>query len=261
MRFAVIGHPIAHSLSPMLHSAWLEAAGLFGCYTALDVEPGRLDAVIRRLRDRELDGLNVTIPHKEAIIPYLDRLEESASRAGAVNTVYRIGNELIGANTDGTGFVKSLERTGHVSKDILIIGAGGAARGIISALKTKVTVANRTFEHALRLAAEFDCEALPLDAVDLKAFDTIINTTPVGMSPNTQQSPLVLDGATALVCDIIYRPTPTLLLKEAARLGLPTLDGVGMFVGQASEAFTRFTGNTPDFAYGEQVIRKQLEEQ
>jgi len=242
MRLAVIGHPIAHSLSPMLHTAWLEAAGLFGCYTALDVEPGRLDAVIRRLRDGELDGLNVTIPHKEAIIPYLDRLEESASRAGAVNTVYRIGNELIGANTDGSGFVKSLERTGHAAKDILVIGAGGAARGIISALGTQVTVANRTYEHALRLAAEFDCEARPLDAIDLKGFDTIINTTPVGMSPNIRESPPVLDGANALVCDTLSRPTPSLPPQEAPRLGVgpgrvvPGLTGARGAGGAASSA-------------------------
>ncbi|VWX38097.1 shikimate dehydrogenase [Exiguobacterium oxidotolerans] len=260
MRFAVIGHPIAHSLSPVLHEAWLEAAGLFGCYSMIDVEADDLEQVVRQLRMRELDGINVTIPYKTAIIPFLDRLEPSAEKAGAVNTVYVDGMELVGANTDGTGFVRALSAR-QSSENILVIGAGGAARGIVAALDGTVTIMNRTDQRARALAAEFQAQAIDWsESPDLTPYDTIINTTSVGMMPRVEATPIELTETRALICDIIYRPTPTQLLRDASARGLATLDGVPMFVLQAAEAFERFTGHAPDLTLGEQVIRKQLEE-
>ena len=260
MQFAVIGHPIAHSLSPMLHETWLNAAGLFGCYTMVDVEADQLETFVQQVRARQFDGINVTIPHKSTIIPFLDRLEPAAVRAGAVNTVYWDGDELVGANTDGTGFARALATRTH-AKNSLVIGAGGAARGIIPMLPGHVTVTNRTNQTAERVAVEFGQSAVPWSrTLDLTPYDVIINTTSVGMAPAIDQTPIELTATTALICDIIYRPTPTRLLREATANGLDTLDGVLMFVLQAAEAFERFTGHPPDLALGEQVIRKQLEE-
>ena len=261
MHFAVIGHPIAHSLSPMLHETWLKAAGLFGCYTMVDVEADALESLVMQLRNRQLDGINVTIPYKTAIIPFLDRLEPAAARAGAVNTVYWDGDELVGANTDGIGFARSLAAQGTTTTNLLVIGAGGAARGIIPALSGCETVMNRTDATAQQVATELGCNSIPWSkVVDLTPYDVVINTTSVGMAPNLEAMPIELTETTALICDIIYRPTPTRLLREATASGLDTLDGVLMFVLQAAEAFERFTGQKPDLALGEQVIRKQLEE-
>lgn len=261
MRFAVIGHPIAHSLSPELHTAWLEAAGLFGCYDLIDVTEQQLPQIITKLRTHQLDGINVTIPHKTAIIPYLDRLEPAAQKAGAVNTVYRQDGQLIGANTDGIGFVRALIERRPSFQKTLVLGAGGAARGIIAALPGDVTITNRTEERSKAVADEFGATVLPWqETFDLTSYDVIINTTSVGMAPHIEARPIELTETHALICDIIYRPTPTRLLREAIEKGLDTLDGVPMFVLQAAEAFERFTGQAPDLALGEQVIRKQLEE-
>lgn len=260
MHFAVIGHPIAHSLSPMLHETWLKAAGLFGCYTMVDVEAEELESLVLQLRTRQLDGINVTIPYKSAIIPFLDRLEPAAARAGAVNTVYWDGDDLVGANTDGTGFARALASRTSAERT-LVIGAGGAARGIIPMLPGHVTIMNRTNQTAERVADEFGQHAVAWSrTIDLTPYDVIINTTSVGMAPQIEETPIDLTATTALICDIIYRPTPTRLLREATASGLDTLDGVLMFVLQAAEAFERFTGHKPDIALGEQVIRKQLEE-
>ncbi|TCI28732.1 shikimate dehydrogenase [Exiguobacterium sp. SL-10] len=261
MRLAVIGHPIAHSLSPVLHEQWLRASGLFGRYEALDVAADELADLFQTMRDGNWDGFNVTIPYKEAVIPYLDALDHAAEAAGAVNTVYRRDGKLIGTNTDGAGLVAALDRHTDWTGRVLVIGAGGAARGIISALPTRsVTVTNRTMERAERLAAAFGIEALALTDVDLSRYDVIIQTTSVGM--NGVDSPISLKGLrqNTVVCDIIYRPLVTPFLKEAAKTDAKIVYGTAMFVGQGALAFEYWTGVRPDQLVGMKLIESLLEE-
>jgi shikimate dehydrogenase len=209
----------------------------------------------------QLDGINVTLPHKTAIIPYLDRLEPAAQKAGAVNTVYWKNGQVIGANTDGIVFIRALTERRPSFQKTLVLGAGGAARGIIAALPGDVTLTNRTEERSRAVAAEFGTHVLPWhETFDLTSYDVIINTTSVGRAPHVEARPIELTVTNALICDIIYRPTPTCLLREATEKGLDKLDGVPMFVLKAAEARERFTGQARDLALGEQVIRKQLEE-
>lgn len=260
MRLAVIGHPIAHSLSPRLHQSWLEAAGRFGRYEALDVTSDDLSELFARVRAGEYDGLNVTIPHKEAVIAFLDELDEPARQAGAVNTVYKRDGRLVGTNTDGSGFIDSLSGLTDFSGETLVIGAGGAARGIVAAWPNqRVTILNRTRKKAETLAAEFGC-AVAAEPLDLSRFAHIIQTTSVGMDGTS--TPLALTGISpgAVVCDIIYRPRETAFLREAKRNGAVTCDGVGMFVGQAARSFEYWTGVRPDVKAGKRLIEQLLEE-
>ncbi|WP_070327817.1 MULTISPECIES: shikimate dehydrogenase [Exiguobacterium] len=261
MRLAVIGHPIAHSLSPSLHEQWLRASGLFGRYDALDVTADELAPLFQSMRDGDYDGFNVTIPYKEAVIPLLDDLEDSAKSAGAVNTVYKRDGRLIGANTDGVGLVTALDPYTDWSGRVLVIGAGGAARGIISALPTRnVTVTNRTIDRAERLAKTFGIESQPLGDVDVACYDVIIQTTSVGM--DGVQSPLPLNGLrqNTVICDIIYRPLVTPFLSDATIRGGKTVNGTAMFVGQGALAFERWTGVKPDQIVGMKLIESLLEE-
>ncbi|MCT4775878.1 MULTISPECIES: shikimate dehydrogenase [Exiguobacterium] len=261
MRLAVIGHPIAHSLSPVLHEQWLRASGLFGRYEALDVTPDELADLFQQMRDGVWDGFNVTIPYKETVIPYLDELDQAAEAAGAVNTVYKRDGKLIGTNTDGAGLVAALDRWTDWTGRVLVIGAGGAARGIISALPTRdVTVTNRTMERAERLADAFGIEAQALEDVDIARYDVIIQTTSVGM--DGVDSPRSLKGLrqNTVVCDIIYRPLVTPFLKEAAKADAKIVNGTAMFVGQGALAFEYWTGVRPDQLVGMKLIERLLEE-
>lgn len=261
MRLAVIGHPIAHSLSPVLHEQWLRASGLFGRYEALDVAPEELPDLFTAMREGAWDGFNVTIPYKELVIPFMDELDQAAALAGAVNTVYKRDGKLIGTNTDGAGLVAALTPFTDWTGRVLVIGAGGAARGIISALPTeKVTVTNRTSERAMRLASTFDVEMEPLYDIDVAQYDVIIQTTSVGM--DGIHSPLSLKGLrqSTVVCDIIYRPLVTPFLREAASAGAKTVGGIAMFVGQGALAFEHWTGVSPDQLVGMKLIESLLEE-
>ena len=261
MRLAVIGHPIAHSLSPVLHEQWLRASGLFGRYEALDVAEEDFSGLFQAMRDGEWDGFNVTIPYKEPVIPYLDELDLAATDAGAVNTVYKRDGKLIGTNTDGAGLVAALSPLTDWSGRVLVIGAGGAARGIISALPTRdVTITNRTRERAERLAERFGIEAKAFVDVDIARYDVIIQTTSVGM--DGVHSPQSLNGLrqNTVVCDIIYRPLVTPFLKEAAKKGAIIVNGTAMFVGQGALAFEFWTGVKPDRFVGMKLIESLLEE-
>lgn len=261
MRLAVIGHPIAHSLSPVLHEQWLRASGLFGRYEALDVTADELTPLFQAMREGEWDGFNVTIPYKETVIPLLDELDEAAKLAGAVNTVYKRDGRLIGTNTDGFGLVEALNPYTNWSGEILIVGAGGAARGIVSALPTRrIVVTNRTVERAERLAEEFGVTAIPNGSIQLDQFDVVIQTTSVGM--DAIHSPLPLNGLrqNTVVCDIIYRPLITPFLIDATNRGAKAVNGIAMFVGQGAKAFEHWTGVKPDQLTGIKLIETLLEE-
>jgi shikimate dehydrogenase len=263
-RLGLAGHPLAHSRSPQLHTAALRSLELEGEYRLYPVLPGdqaRLAGLLNRLRNGELDGLNVTLPHKQAVIPWLDTLSPVAQSIGAVNTIFRRDGRLIGENTDVSGFWADLEK--HFPEDtkrmlgkVLVLGAGGAARAAVFALCShgwQVTLAARRLDQAEELVRSL--EEVPgmaslrpelLEAGSLKQYlndiRLIVNATPVGMAPEVDKSPwpegLPFPRATS-VYDLIYNPGETLLVRQARATGM------GMLVEQAALSFEIWTGHAP----------------
>jgi len=257
LKLGVIGDPIAHSKSPVMHTAALRECSIPGSYSALHIQPDRLEAMIRAVREEEYRGINVTIPHKESVMELLDELGEDARRIGAVNTIVNEGGRLIGRNTDGIGYVRSLKEEAAAELEgrrIVVLGAGGAARGIIYALAAeapdRILLLNRTPERAEKLAREWsdlaDIAALPSEraAEALKNADIVINTTSVGMHPHLEGLPLdpALLRGSEIVSDLIYNPLETRLLRSAREQGCRTHGGLGMFVYQGAYAFEYWTG-------------------
>lgn len=249
-RFGLLGYPLQGSRSPDLHKAALQAAGLAGEYRLYPVEPGdikRLEELLAHLRNGNLDGLSVTIPHKQAVLPLLDSLSETAHAIRAINTIYARDGRLIGENTDAPGFIMDLDKQGVSGRTCLVLGAGGAARAVVSRLKTndwEVTVAARRTSQAEALVSEFDLSgACRLDSIPQTNFDLIVNTTPLGMIPNEQSCPWEGDFPTgAFVYDLVYKPPETLLMQRARAAGLRTCNGLGMLLEQAALAFEMWTG-------------------
>lgn len=257
-RCFIIGHPVAHSRSPLIHGHWLQEHGLDGSYERVDVPPGEIAGFVGRIRAGEFAGGNVTLPHKEAVLPLLDEVSETARRMGAVNTIWREGDRLHGDNTDAFGFLAHLdacvpgwdERVGTA----LVLGAGGAARAVIHGLVERgvgrILLANRNPDRATELAAPFGArvEAQPWaeGGALVGDSDLIVNTTSLGLRG---EPPLALDLAGlrpgAIVDDIVYVPLETPLLAEArARGGIP-VDGLGMLLHQAVPGFERWFGIRP----------------
>ena len=257
--YAVIGDPISHSMSPSMHSQWFSDLTIDATYIPLHITKEKLTEGVESLKSLGASGWNVTIPHKEAILPLLDQIDSSAEVMGAVNTVVvEDDGSLTGYNTDGIGFVNSLEEAmGSNLKElsILIIGAGGAARGIAFALKengyVNLTCANRSILNAQRLIADLKSGyALSLEQAeaDLADFQVIIQTTPAGMITSNVNMPLSLKNITssAIVADIVYNPLLTPFLAEAKDRGARCLNGVGMFVHQGALSFQKWTNRKPD---------------
>ena len=251
----VIGWPVAHSRSPLLHNFWLTRHGIDGAYLAFPVEPGTLEVAVRGLAAAGLAGLNVTIPHKEAVMALCDEVSPFAQRVGAVNTLSFAHGRIIGDNTDGYGFTENLRSHGvdPAAGPALILGAGGAARAILAALTdagVPVTLANRTRARAEALAAEFPgTRVIGWDqAPDALADQALlINTTAAGMHG---QPPLgfALDRAPAglAVADVVYVPRETMLLRDAAARGLRIVPGLGMLLHQARRGFALWFGLEPE---------------
>ncbi len=266
-QLGLTGYPLGHSLSPKIHKAALDACGLKGDYSLFPVSPDDLDglnALLACLRRGELHGLNVTIPHKQAVIPLLDELTPTAEAIGAVNTIFTQNGHLIGDNTDAAGFLVDLKRflTTETQrhgdkKSVLVLGAGGSARAIVYALVSdgwEVMVAARRLEQAEGLARRYAQNVSVLDFLHLSSFILhpsplcIINTTPLGMSPHTDASPWPAGlplPQNAAVYDLVYNPRETKLVRMARAAGLPAVTGLGMLVEQAALAFEIWTGHVP----------------
>ena len=262
--YGIIGWPVAHSLSPVIQNAAFAALGLDAVYVPFAVPPVGLEEAVRGLRRLGVAGFNVTIPHKTAVIPFLDDLSPEAGQIGAVNTVVRRDDRLIGFNTDAAGFLISLQRDlgfSPAGRRVLLLGAGGAARAALAALGgagvEQVVVANRTVFRAEEmcqqykvLAPQVDMFGVPLDRLGdsafLRAFDLLVNTTSLGME-GTSIASLDLTRARPdlRVYDMVYRPAETPLLLMARHLGLPAVNGLGMLAAQGEAAFTLWTGRTP----------------
>jgi shikimate dehydrogenase len=247
-KLGIIGHPLSHSLSPRMHNAALRALSLDGDYTALPIPPDELQMTLPSLFAQGYHGLNVTIPHKQAVLPFMHELADAARAIGAVNTIVVDGNQLIGHNTDASGFIRALTEARFDAKNkvALVLGAGGAARAVVYALTqagAHVMSWNRTHERALPLARDFDATVID-DLPTGGAFDLIVNTTSVGMTPHHDQTPLPLTSEfdARVVYDLVYNPRNTVLLREAQALGAQTIDGLAMLVYQGAEAFKLWTG-------------------
>jgi len=254
----VIGWPISHSRSPLIHNHWLEKYGIAGRYDKRAVEPEALAGFLASFRD-ELVGANVTIPHKEAVFERVSIGDELTAKLGSVNTLYLRDGKLLGTSTDGYGYVANLLQTvpDFVVRgaNVVVLGAGGAAKSIVGALVErqvgKVTVANRSPERARQLAAMFGEQINPvgLEAVHdaLPSADLLINTTSLGM---TGKDDLALDvsllPAHAVVSDIVYVPLITTLLEAAFGRGLRIVDGLGMLLHQAVPGFELWFGIRPE---------------
>lgn len=258
LRAGVVGHPVKHSRSPIIHGYWLEQFGINGRYDRYDVKPEDFSHFVKTLSEQGLQGVNVTIPHKEAAFLALDEATERARRLKAANTLWFENGKLWGDNTDSIGFLANLDQ-GHPGWDInaksaLILGAGGAARAIIAGLQErnieKITIVNRTRERAEELAlmsggqvaiAEWSKLSFQLESADL-----VVNTTSLGMSGQPDLD-LSLDplGRNALVTDIVYVPLETNLLKQARLRGNPVVDGLGMLLHQAVPGFEHWFGKRP----------------
>ena len=267
--FGVIGHPISHSLSPVMHQAAFEHLGLDALYAPFEVPPRWLGAMVRGLAAAGIDGLNVTVPLKEAVVPLLDRLDREAETLGAVNTIVMRGGRTLGCNTDAAGFLQALAELGWRARPCraAILGAGGAAKAVAWALAkqpgTELTIANRHLARAQRVArwlrlARPSCavRAQALDGVRLEGVDLLVNATPLGMKPSDPM-PVSLRGAPRkmLVYDLVYnRMTP--LVARARRQGCVAANGTSMLVYQGAEAFRLWWRRPPPVA----VMRRAVEQ-
>lgn len=277
----IIGHPVAHSASPAMHNAAFAAQGMHAMYGAFDVPPSQLEKAIAGIRTLGLLGVNVTIPHKEAVMAYLDDVAPTARQVGAVNTIINRGGRLIGYNTDGWGFLLSLEERGIrlAGRSAVVLGAGGAARAVALHLGmagvARLTIINRSRSRAEFLAADLARARTPVRAdvaepgsgealAALAEAGLVVNCTPLGMDPDRESTPLedvsILPGG-CVVYDTIYRPLETRLLREARRRGLMTINGLAMLVHQGACAWEYWFGRRGPVDVMRTAAMAALEEQ
>lgn len=276
--FGVIGYPIAHSMSPDMHNDSFKHLGIQATLLPFAIRSEDLQDAVKGMKAIGIQGFNVTIPHKTDIMPFLDKIDSLAAEIGAVNTVKLEDGAYVGYNTDGLGFVKGIKeqlRSSLAEQKVLIIGAGGAARGIYYSLlqegARQVDVANRTISKAEELGAEkigaektckVQSSIFTIEEAEkrLAEYTLIINTTSIGMQPNIDEAPISLDNiqSQSLVSDIIYNPLQTKLLQEAEKKGAFTQNGIPMFAYQGALAFQLWTGKQPDIERMRKIVLTKL---
>jgi shikimate dehydrogenase len=260
-QLGLIGYPIDHSLSPKIHKAALDSCGLEGDYSLFSILPNDqkgLENLLARVRSGEVHGLNVTIPHKQNLIPLLDDLTPTAKVIGAVNTIILKGGKLTGDNTDASGFMTDLKKflatepqSHRATKSVLVFGAGGSARAVVYALVNdgwEVTVTARRIDQARELAAYYAIRTTQYDNLQPLNFNLLVNTTPVGMLPDVDASPWPANlpfPQNAAVYDLVYNPRETKLVREACAAGLSATTSLGMLIEQAALSFKIWTGHNP----------------
>lgn len=277
--YGIFGDPIEHSLSPLLHNVAFKVLEMNAVYLPFLVTAGNLSGAVQAIRSLELGGVNITIPHKQAVTAYLDHLQGDALLTGSVNTIVNKDGVLYGYSTDGDGLLLALEREAGFSprgKKVLLLGAGGAARAVAFALvraeAVELCLVNRTLQRAEALAEQikdktgFAVQLLSYEDPALVGYlgetDLVVNATSVGMHPQSETAPpLPLDKANpaCLVYDLVYRPPETELLKKAKKHGLKTLNGLGMLLYQGMLAFQHWTGVEPPEKPMRMVMKKFLE--
>ena len=275
----VIGHPIKHSFSPLMHNFEFRSKNLNYLYFPFDIPPSNLREALKAMLVLGIKGLNVTIPHKEKIIQYLDHVSDEAASVGAVNTIVNEGGLLHGYNTDIYGIIETLNpyKEEIYKNNVTIIGAGGSARAVIYTLirhfrVEKIHVLNRTIEkvEALRdyfkdkmhFENIFSDELIPVDNIEnIKSSNLIINTTPIGMYPNINETPIDISevfNSNQMVFDLIYNPLKTEFLKIAEAKGATIINGLRMFVEQGAKAFELWTGELMDSNKIYKELQKRL---
>jgi len=260
--YGIIGNPVGHSLSPIMHNAAFSQKGINAIFMAFETRD--LDACIKGMKGLGIKGMGVTIPYKTDVIPLLDEVDNLAGRIGAANTIINRDGRLFGYNTDGIGALKALEERMELSgKSCIIIGAGGAARAIAYVLREKgieLTVANRSVERGKSLCRALGCRLINLEELLREKTDILINTTPVGMAPG-YGSCLVPEQALRddmVVMDIVYNPIETRLLAMARSRGCTTINGLAMFVYQGAEQFRLWTGLEPPIDIMKKAVKDVL---
>ena len=271
----IVGDPIQHTLSPAMQNAAFEHAGLDFVYVALRLPRGAAKTCTDAMRALGIRGFNVTVPHKVDVLPYLDSVDPQAARIGAVNTIVNEGGQLCGYNTDALGFGQGIEAHGiHVrGMDVVVLGAGGAARAVVFSLLdsgARITILNRDADRAASLADDAaslcGChvahDALVEGTLEslLSGAALLVNTTSVGMHPleNATLCPPRLLRRDLAVCDIVYNPRETVLLRDAAACGAVTVDGVEMLVRQGAMAFELWTGIAAPVELMRAVVTREL---
>jgi shikimate dehydrogenase len=246
--YGILGRPVTHSLSPAMHNAAFKELGINAVYVAFPVTD--LAQAVAGLRGLAIQGVSVTIPFKEEIIPLIDEVDPQAAQIGAVNTVVNRAGRLCGYNTDWLGAIKALKaKTSLKGEHILLLGAGGASRAIafgILAEGGQVTLTDLDGPRAAALARDLKVKAIPLEAVAQCPAALLVNATPVGMEPAIDGIPINHDllGRYRLVMDIVYKPLETRLLREAKARGAATIDGLQMLIHQATAQFELWTGRS-----------------
>ena len=268
----VIGKPIKHSRSPIIHNFWIEKYSLNATYNKLEVNKTEIKDLIQQVRDGKIQGLNITIPYKKIMKDFVDEVEESALRSDAINTVYMVKDKIIGANTDGIGFISSLKKdlsfNINSNTNVMCIGAGGAAYGIVSSLidlsPNIIRIINRTKSSGIKLIKHFDkftqskkiFETTLLDFNSINDVDLLVNCTSCGMDG---KNPLAIDltsmNKKSLVYDIVYEPALTPLMKLAVDNKLQNTNGFYMLARQAAESFYRWFGIMPEDSHINEIIK------
>ena len=260
--YGIIGNPLAHTLSPCLHNALFAQMGIKSVF--LPFETGLLEESIAGIKGLGIKGVSVTIPFKVEVMEHLDVLDTMAEEIGAVNTIVNHHGKLTGYNTDATGAIRALEQVISLNaKTCLVIGAGGAARAICFALKRKgctITITNRSIARGEKLARSLEMEFVPLYELRKAEVNVVIQTTPVGMYPKSINQ-CVVDVArieAEVGMDIIYNPLETEFIRGLRKKGTRVIRGIDMFVFQAAEQFTLWTGIVPPIDYMKEIVVKEL---
>jgi 3-dehydroquinate dehydratase/shikimate dehydrogenase len=269
--YGVVADPVAHSMSPIIHNAAFAAAQLNKVYLPFRVPRENLARFLEDCATLGVQGLSVTIPHKEDVLPLLGKADEATTEIGACNTVVWRDGQRQGFNTDARAAMACLDqlyggdetKSGLHGKMVMVLGAGGVSRAIIYGLKRRgadVVITSRTSERAEELAAKFKARAIPWAVRHSTKVDLVINGTPLGMHPNVDESPIDARYLTheMTVFDTVYNPEQTLLIKQAREVGCNTITGIDMFVGQAALQYRLFTGQAPPVDLMRQVVRRAI---
>ncbi len=265
--YGIIGNPVSHSMSPAIHNASFMEKGLNSVYVPLKIS--NIGNFIKECRKTDFYGFSVTIPHKESVLPFLDDIDHTASKIGAINTIVKQNGKLIGYNTDCIAALMGLEYGLKKNNDkldnkkISIIGAGGASRAIVFGLKEKgcdITIYNRTIERAEKLSNEVNCRFEKFENIHKLNADILINTTSIGMFPDVDQTPVPINVLKEgmIVFDAVYNPIETKFLKNAKKKGCQTINGLSMFINQAAEQFRLWTNIDPPVELMNNVARNIL---
>ncbi len=262
--YGIIGYPVSHSLSPVMHNLAFRELGLKAVYGAFPVKPEDLSQAIRGVKALGISGLSVTIPHKVEVMKYLEEVDEVARQIGAVNTIINREGSLFGTNTDWIGVLKAFEEVGTSpsGKRVVVLGAGGASLAIVYAMRKagakEIVIYNRTFDKAKEVAERFSVIAYPWETLSSAYGDILINATSIGLKSYDSPVPKEVVSRFSVVMDSVYLPLETRLLVMAKEMNKITIDGLKMLLYQGVEQFKLWTGLMPPVEKMREVLYKKV---